>query len=152
MGGQYKVTADITDDAGGRNHSEFTRYVSGADVATNRNVQQDAATVVPDKDQYRPGDTAQLLVIAPFTDGTGLLTVSANGAVQTQHFVLDHGSAVVKVPIAENDTHGVERAGRSRRTSAEAARRRHEGSNAPAPPGVCRARSFRSRCSPRTRH
>jgi len=106
-GGQYQITADITDDAGGRNHSEITRWVSGADAVPTRNVAQQTATVVPDKDLYRPGDTAQLLVAAPFAKGTGLLTVLANNAVQTQRFVLDDGSATLKVPITDTDTHGI---------------------------------------------
>ena len=106
-GGQYKITAVVTDDAGGRNRSELTRWVSGADAVPSRDVEQETATVVPDKDQYRPGDTARLLVIAPFSTGNGLLTISASGSTQTQRFVLDHGSAEVQVPITDGDTHGL---------------------------------------------
>ncbi|HTD49995.1 MAG TPA: alpha-2-macroglobulin family protein, partial [Acidimicrobiia bacterium] len=107
IGGQYKISAVITDDAGGRNRSEFTRWVDGAEATPTRNVQQEQATVIPNQDSYRPGDVAHLLVIAPFASAYGLLSVSANGATQTQRFVLDHGSAVVNVPIADTDTHGV---------------------------------------------
>ena len=107
VGGQYKITAEITDDAGGRNRSEVTTEVSGAETVPTRNVEQQTATIVPDKDQYQPGDTAQLLVVAPFASGNGLMTISANGKVQTQSFVLDHGSAIVKVPITDTDTRGL---------------------------------------------
>src|SRR5438034_215700 len=54
-----------------------------------------------------PGDTAHLLVIAPFASGRGLLTVLANNAAQTHAFALDHGSAIVDVPITDAYTHGV---------------------------------------------
>ena len=107
VGGQYKITAVVADDAGGRNRSEFTRWVSGAETVPTRDVQQESATVVPNQEHYRPGDTAQLLVVAPFAKANGLLTVSANGTMRTQHFVLEHGSAVVNVPIADTDTHGL---------------------------------------------
>ena len=107
VGGQYKISAVVADDAGGKSRSEFTRWVSGAETVPTRDVQQESATVVPDKDTYRPGDTAQLLVVAPFANANGLLTVSANGTTQTQHFVVDHGSAVVNVPIADTDTRGL---------------------------------------------
>jgi alpha-2-macroglobulin len=106
-GGQYKISAVVVDDAGGHNRSEITRWVSGADTVPTRDVQQEAVTVVPNQEQYHPGDTAQLLVVAPFETGNGLLTVSANGAMQTQHFALDHGSAIVNVPIAQTDTRGL---------------------------------------------
>ena len=46
-------------------------------------------------------------MIAPFASASGLLTVSANGAVRTQHFTVEHGSAVLEVPIADTDTRGL---------------------------------------------
>jgi uncharacterized protein YfaS (alpha-2-macroglobulin family) len=107
VAGQYKISAVVTDDAGGRNRSELTRWVSGAETVATRGVEQQQATVVPDKETYRPGDTAELLIVAPFEDASGLLTVSANGTTRTQHFTVAHGSAVVKVPIAATDTRGL---------------------------------------------
>ncbi|HEV7524916.1 MAG TPA: alpha-2-macroglobulin family protein, partial [Acidimicrobiia bacterium] len=107
VAGQYKISAVVTDDAGGRNRSELTRWVSGAETVPTRGVDQQSATVVPDKDTYRPGDTAQLLVVAPFESANGLLSVSANGATRTEHFTVEHGSALVKVPIAATDTRGL---------------------------------------------
>ena len=141
----------VTDDAGGRNRSELTRWVSGADTVPTRDVEQETATVVPDKDTYRPGDTAQLLVVAPFATGNGLLTVSANGSTQTQRFALDHGSAVVKVPITDADTHGltvqVDLAGQA----PQAARRRDQRSRRSRRARRSRLRRSRCRCSRRTR-
>ncbi len=106
-GGQYKITAVITDDAGGKNRSEFTRWVSGAESVPSRTVEQETATVIPNQDTYRPGDTAELLVVAPFADADGLATISSPGKIETQHFVLDQGSAIVKVPVTASFTHGV---------------------------------------------
>ena len=107
VAGQYKISAVVTDDAGGRNRSEFTRWVSGTDSVPTRSVDQQSATVVPDKDTYTPGDTAQLLVVAPFASAHGLLAVSSNGATRTQPFTVEHGSAVLQVPIAATDTRGL---------------------------------------------
>lgn len=107
VGGEYKVTATVDDDAGGRNRSELTRWVSGAEAVPTRNVEQQQATVVPDEDRYRPGDTAELLVIAPFADGHGLLSIAANGTTTTQRFALDDGSAIVAVPITDAYVPGI---------------------------------------------
>jgi hypothetical protein len=107
VSGEYKISAVVTDDAGGRNLSELTRWVSGADTVPTRNVEQESATVIPNQDTYRPGDVAQLLVEAPFAKANGLLSISANGTTETQNFTLQNGEAVVKVPIADTDTHGL---------------------------------------------
>ena len=150
-GGQYKISAVVTDDAGGRNRSELTRWVSGADTVPTRNVAQESATVIPNQDTYHPGDVAQLLVVAPFAKGNGLLTVSANNTTQTQNFTLENGSAVVKVPIADTDTHGVtvqvDLAG-------QAPRLRDDGTNDPTlppSPAFATRRRCRCTCSRRTR-
>ena len=107
VGGQYKVSAVVADDAGGKNRSELTRWVSGAESVPNREVAQESAIVVPDKELYRPGDTAELLVIAPFADANGLMAISANGKATAQRFTVKEGSAVVKVPIAASYTRGL---------------------------------------------
>src|SRR4029077_10400485 len=94
IAGLYKISAVVKDDAGGRNRSEFTRWVSGADTVPTRGVDQQSATVVPDKDTYRPGDTAQLLVVAPFASARGLLAVSSQSATRTEPYTQENGSAV----------------------------------------------------------
>lgn len=107
IGGQYKISAVVHDDAGGRNRSEITRYVSGAESVPTRDVALQAATVVPDRDRYRPGDTAQLLVLAPFASAQGLMTVDAAGTTSTQRFTVHDGLAVVHVAIPQNAVQGV---------------------------------------------
>lgn len=107
IAGQYKITAIVKDDAGGKNRSEITRWVSGGDAVPDRTVQQQTATIVPDRDRYQPGDTARLLVLAPFAKAEGLMTISANGTTTMQRFSVRQGSAVVKVPIAPTATRGV---------------------------------------------
>ena len=107
VGGQYKITAVVAGTgsgaSAGRNRSELTVWVSGAESRPTRGVEQQELTVVPDKATYAPGDTAELLVQAPFATGEGLFTVSHNGIRSTQRFTIADGSAVVSVPITEAD-------------------------------------------------
>jgi len=103
VGGEYKVTAVVTDDHGGRNRTETTAWVSGAESQPTRGVDQQVLTVVPSQETYAAGDTAELLVQAPFATGEGLVTVSRNGIRDTIRFQLVDGSAVVEVPITEAD-------------------------------------------------
>ncbi|MDH5519969.1 MAG: MG2 domain-containing protein, partial [Acidimicrobiia bacterium] len=101
LGGQYRITAVVTDGDGRHNRSEMTVWVTGADAAPNRSVTQETVTMVPDADSYAPGDTAQLLVQAPFAPASGLVTVSRGGIVSTQTFDAPDGSAVIDIGIEE---------------------------------------------------
>ena len=108
VGGAYAITSTVVDDSGRSSISELTRWVSSAESVPDRTVQQQQLTIVPDQQEYRPGDTAELLVQAPFSTGTGLLVVARNGIQSTQRFDLVDGSAVLQVPIAENDIPNVD--------------------------------------------
>jgi alpha-2-macroglobulin len=103
VGGTYRVTATIADDNGGRNRSQLTRWVTGAQSRPARNVAQEELTIVPDRKEYAPGDTAKLLVQAPFATGHGIVTLGRVGIDATQTFELQNGSAVVDIPVADRD-------------------------------------------------
>jgi uncharacterized protein YfaS (alpha-2-macroglobulin family) len=83
-GGEYKIRATVTDDQGRTNESSLTRWVSGGDQPPSRNVEQEQLTLIPDKELYAPGDTAEILVQSPFTPAEGLLTVSRSGIIYTE--------------------------------------------------------------------
>ena len=120
-GGQYRVRAVVTDGAGGHNRTELTLWVSGATSVPTRGVAQQALTVVPDAQEYLPGQTAQVLVQAPFAIGEGLATVSRNGLRDTIRFTITDGTAIVTVPIADEHvpqvTLGFEVVGSTTRTA-----------------------------------
>ena len=103
VGGQYQVTAIVKDDDGRQNRAVYTQWVSGATAPPTRNLEQGQVTIVPDRETYAPGDTAELLVQAPFAEASGLLTVTRAGIESTTVFATDDGSAVLAVPIADDD-------------------------------------------------
>ncbi|MEX2627891.1 MAG: MG2 domain-containing protein, partial [Ilumatobacteraceae bacterium] len=107
VGGRYRITAVITDENGDRNRSELTMWVSGGQSRPTRTVEQEEVTVVPDQETYEPGDTAELLVQAPFAPASGLLTVERGGIVSSQPFDAPDGSAVLTVPIQEAHVPGL---------------------------------------------
>lgn len=106
--GSYRITATVTDKSGRTSRSQLTRWVAGPDTATDRSVQRQQLTLVPDKKEYRAGETAKVLVQSPIADGSGLLTVAHNGIVRTSRFAVKDGSAVVEVPISAADLPGVQ--------------------------------------------
>ena len=66
--------ATVADQAGRSSKTEVTRWVSGGNRRPERNVVQEEVTLIPDQQEYAPGDQAEILVEAPFSSAQGLLT------------------------------------------------------------------------------
>lgn len=100
-GGTYRITATIKDRAGRPNQSQIMVWVSGGDTPPVRNVQQEEVMLVPDGKEYRPGQTARLLVQAPFFPAHGLLSLRRSGLVETRSFEMKGPTTTLEVPIGE---------------------------------------------------
>ena len=103
VGGTYEIVATVADDDGRENRTEVNRWVSGGSGRPERNVQQEPLTLIPDAEEYAPGDEVELLVASPFGEAYGLLTISRNGIVGTESFTIgEDGSAVLTVPVTDD--------------------------------------------------
>ena len=100
-GGEYQITAVLTDAQGQQNQSQLTRWVSGGKRPVQRNVTQEQVTLIPDKEEYQPGDVAEILVQAPFSPAEGLMTLNHGGILSTEQFTLEEGSHTLQIPITE---------------------------------------------------
>jgi len=100
-GGKYQITASIHDEMGRPNKSQFTRWVSGGELPPSRDVEQETATLIPDQENYQPGDTAEILVQSPFSPAEGLMTVSRSGILYTERFKIVDGTATLEIPVEE---------------------------------------------------
>jgi len=101
MGGRYQITAVVEDEMGRKNQSQFTRWVSGGQRPPSREVEQEEATLIPDKEIYQPGDVAEILVQAPFSPAEGQLTVSRSGILYTERFTMQEDTITLLIPIEE---------------------------------------------------
>ncbi len=101
LGGEYRITAVVTDEKGRRNKTELTRWVSGGKRPPARKVELEDVTLIPDKDSYKPGDTAEILVQAPFSPADGMLTVSRSGVLYTEAFQIKGDTITLQIPIKE---------------------------------------------------
>lgn len=101
VGGRYRITALVEDSSGRVNQSQLTRWVSGGEQPPARNVEREQVTLIPDQDSYQPGDTAEILVQAPFSSGQGRLTISRSGIVSSETFQMDGASHTLEIPIEE---------------------------------------------------
>jgi len=99
QGGIYKLRAVVKDDKGRKNESEMTMWVAGGDLPPARDVKQEQVTLVPDKKEYKPGETAKLLVQAPFAGGEAIVSYRRSGILKTERLTLAGSSATLSVPI-----------------------------------------------------
>jgi len=100
-GGIYRVTATIHDDQGRPNETEMTFWVAGGDMPAGRDLAQDKVELIPDRRVYHPGETAQVLVQAPFYPADAVMTLRRSGIVKTEHFHMDGPTHTLRFPIEE---------------------------------------------------
>lgn len=100
-GGTYRVRAEVSDAQGRPNRTEYTLWKAGGILPSKDKVEMEALTLVPDQREYSPGETARILVMAPFAQGEGLVIWSRDGVLKEERFSLDNGSATLTYPISD---------------------------------------------------
>ena len=100
-GGTYCVRATIQDDRGRANETEMTMWVAGGKQPPNRGVEEEKVQLIPDRKEYKAGDTAQILVQAPFAPAEAVMTLRRSGIVKTERFRLDSSTYTLRIPIEE---------------------------------------------------
>ncbi len=101
-GGTYKILVTGV-DGGGRTVKSAT-YVwvmaAGNEYVTWRQRNDDRITLVADRRDYRPGDTAEILIPSPFQgEALALITVERAGVLTYDVVPLANNSAVYRLPI-----------------------------------------------------
>ena len=99
MGGSYRIRATVTDEQGRENRTDIRIWKSGGERPPARSVEQEKITLIPEKQEYQPGETAKFLIQAPFFPAEGVLTVRRSGLVSTRNFRLEEASLAMEVPI-----------------------------------------------------
>jgi hypothetical protein len=100
-GGEYAITATIHDDKGRENTTSLDFWVAGGDVPAARDVAQERVQLIPNAKTYAAGDTADILVIAPFPDAEALVTWQRSGIVKTERLTLTGSSTTIHVPLTD---------------------------------------------------
>ncbi len=100
-GGRYRVVAVVSDEFGRKSQTSASVWVMDRDTPPSRDLKQDAVELVTDKKEYAPGDTAELLVIAPFTPAEGVLVLARQGIVSTERFTMTSRMQTLKVKIED---------------------------------------------------
>ena len=99
-GGRWHINITVRDALGRPNLTRLERWVFGSgwfpDAGRQGHVQ-----LVADRDTYQPGDTAQVMVVPPFTPAYGLYVVNRSGIVETRPLAIETEQAGLEIPITD---------------------------------------------------
>lgn len=101
--GEYQLIVEGRDRAGNATASSTYFYSWGAtDDAGSWQASDDARfELIPDKNKYKVGETARLLLKTTVRNATALLTVERDGVIEKRRFAIGGGTSTVEVPIKE---------------------------------------------------
>lgn len=97
-GGSYKVVATARDDAGNTITASAFTWVYGGDVFWGID-DSNRVDLITDRADYRPGDTAHILVTAPYKDMSALMTIERGEVIEHRLLTLPDTTALLDVPI-----------------------------------------------------
>lgn len=100
-GGTYQVEATVSDERNRQNQSQLNVWVAGGKVPPSLTVETEAITLIPGKKEYEPGQTAEVLVQAPFPQAELTVTVRRQGIASVQHLRCIDGTARLKIPVED---------------------------------------------------
>ncbi|MBI5490596.1 MAG: Ig-like domain-containing protein [Deltaproteobacteria bacterium] len=99
--GDYVLQLAADDERGNLIRTSWETWASGAGGASWYRSDDNRMELVADKDQYRPGDTAKILVQSPFPESEALLTVERAGMLVRKSFHVSNNAPVIEVPILD---------------------------------------------------
>lgn len=100
--GKYTITVSCTDTAGNSTASALTHYVWGDDESPWYYGQGTSLSLVPDKEMYRAGDTANILVQTP-VDAEVLVTLERGQVIRHYKRTITVNNPVIQVPVEAGD-------------------------------------------------
>jgi len=99
--GTLRIVGEISDDKGRTERSAAYLWVAGTGFANWQVTNDDTLKLVADREQYAPGDTAEILVPAPFVGATALVTVERGKIVTREVRTLATNSERLRIPITD---------------------------------------------------
>ena len=101
QGGSYRIVAESADGTPPARSSLFV-WVSGSEYVSWRRTNEDRLDLIADKNEYAPGETAEILIPSPFQGEQWVwITVEREGILHQEVVHLQNNSYVYRLPITE---------------------------------------------------
>jgi len=105
--GTLRIVSEGTDSKGRVTKSAAYLWVAGQEFASWRITNDDTITLVADKEKYEVGETAEILVPAPFAGATGLVTVERGKVITRAVQQFPTNSERIQIPITDRSVPNV---------------------------------------------
>lgn len=105
--GTLRIVAEATDASGRTARSATYLWVASAEFASWRVTNDDLIELVADRDRYEVGDTAEVLVPAPFSGARGLVTVERGKILSLEVRTFPTNSERLSIPIVASSVPNV---------------------------------------------
>ena len=99
--GTFRIVAEVTDDRGRTSRSATYLWVWGNEFASWRISNDDTIALVADKESYEVGETAEILVPAPFEKAIGLVTVERGKVITREVKQFPTNTERLLIPITD---------------------------------------------------
>lgn len=105
--GTLRLVAEITDGQGRTARSAAYLWCWGGEFASWQVTNDDTVKLVADRDSYSPGDTAKVLVPAPFEGAKGLVTVERGKIISRELRDFPTNAETLDIPIVDGSVPNV---------------------------------------------
>jgi uncharacterized protein YfaS (alpha-2-macroglobulin family) len=102
-GGYYVLEARTREDEGRFAVTRTSFYVLGDGYTAWARFDHNRIDIVPERQTYRPGDTARIMIQSPWEQATALVTTEREGIRSHRQFALTSTQESVSIPISEAD-------------------------------------------------
>ena len=99
--GTLRIVAEIRDEAGRIARAATFVWATGSGQASWRVRNDDVLELIANRDSYRVGDIAEVLVPTPFPGAVGLVTVERGKVMSTEVREFNTSSDVLRIPVGE---------------------------------------------------
>ena len=99
--GRYKLSITAVDKKSNNIKTDKSFYVTGSDYWWYDSDNASALRLTPDRNFYKAGDTAKLLLESPLTSGDYLVTVERDTIISSEVMHIDSPCTQIEIPVKE---------------------------------------------------
>lgn len=97
--GSYKLTVTTKDKKGNTIKTDKSFFVTGSDYWWFDSDDSKSLRLTPDRNSYKPGETAKILLESPLTSGDYIVTVERDTILSSQVIHLDSSCTQLEIPV-----------------------------------------------------